>query len=200
MSANGAEAGPESAGLASAGLESAGPGAGGITAAAPARLLELSAVTLCAGRAGGDLLALAEPLSFWGGTDRKTGMIIDAHHPQHGTSLAGRVLMMAASRGSSSSSSVLAEQIRAGVGPAAILLTARDAIVALGALAAAELYGTEVPVVLLDAADSGRLQVAAVPAHGTTVEVAAGADGRAVVVLLGPNVLHGPGCLPGPAG
>lgn len=195
MNANGADAGPEATVP-----EVTVPDAAGITDAGPAPLLVLSAVTLCAGRASGGLLALAEPLSFWGGTDRKTGMIIDTHHPQHGTSLAGRVLMMAASRGSSSSSSVLAEQIRAGVGPAAILLTARDAIVALGALAAAELYGTTVPVVLLDAEDSDRLQVAAGLARGTSAGVAAGADGRAAVVIYGPGVLPGPGSLPGPAG
>ena len=135
--------------------------------------------TLCPGGGSGALLVLSEPLSFWGGTDRKTGLIIDAHHPQHGGSLAGRVLVMAASRGSSSSSSVLAEQIRAGVGPAAVLLTARDAIVALGALAAAELYGTHVPVVLLDAGASSRLG----RRNGVTATVRAGADGRAGVVL-----------------
>jgi predicted aconitase with swiveling domain len=135
--------------------------------------------TLCPGHATGVLLVLSEPLSFWGGTDRRTGRIIDAHHPEHRTSVAGRVLLMDASRGSSSSSSVLAEQIRAGVGPAAILLTARDAIVSLGALAAAELYGTHVPVVLLDAHEAIRLRCC----DGTTATVSDGVDGRAGVVL-----------------
>ncbi|MGO4383700.1 aconitase X swivel domain-containing protein [Specibacter sp. RAF43] len=145
--------------------------------------------TLCAGQGSGDLLVLAEPLSFWGGTDRRTGVIIDARHPQHGTSLAGRVLMMDASRGSSSSSSVLAEQLRAGVGPAAILLTARDAILALGALAAAELYGIQVPVVLLDAGEAAGLAAAAraCAAGGARVSVTAAADGRAGVELFPPG-------------
>lgn len=107
--------------------------------------------TLCGGQGEGELLWLDEPLSFWGGTALDTGMIVDAHHPQHGIPLAGRVVVMSASRGSSSSSSVLAEQIRAGVAPAAILLASRDAIVTLGALAAAEVYGIRLPIVLLDA-------------------------------------------------
>lgn len=141
----------------------------------------LAAQTLCPGEGSGLLLLLDEPLSFWGGTDRRTGMIIDAHHPQHGTSIAGRVLVMDASRGSSSSSSVLAEQLRAGVGPAAILLTARDAIVALGALAAAELYGTRMPLAMLDAGASARLRSAAGPTP--LVSVTAHADGTAGVVL-----------------
>jgi hypothetical protein len=121
-------------------------------------------IALCAGDAEGELLWLDEPLSFWGGTDLATGVITDVHHPQCGTSLAGRVVVMSASRGSSSSSSVLAEQIRSGVGPAAMLLASRDAIVVLGAIAAAEVYGVRMPIVLTDAVDvprTGRVRVIA---------------------------------------
>jgi predicted aconitase with swiveling domain len=111
---------------------------------------ELRAETLCAGSGTGEVLWLEEPLSFWGGTDLTTGTITDIHHPQRGLPVAHRVLVMTTSRGSSSSSSVLAEQIRLGVAPAAILLASRDAIVTLGALAAAEVYGIQLPILLLD--------------------------------------------------
>lgn len=140
----------------------------------------LAAVTLVGGSGTGTLLALAQPLSFWGGTDRTTGMIIDAHHPQRGELLGGRVLVMDASRGSSSSSSVLAEQLRAGVGPSAIVLTSRDAIICLGVLAAAELYGNGIPVVLLTPADAAGLHHSG--SH-TTVSVTAPPGGAAAVVL-----------------
>jgi hypothetical protein len=122
----------------------------------------LLALPLCRGEGRGEILWLDEPLSLWGGTDLATGVITDVHHPQHGVSIAGRVLVMTASRGSSSSSSVLAEQIRAGVAPAAILLGTRDAILTLGALAAAEVYGIRLPMVLLDAEG-----FAALPGSGT---------------------------------
>jgi predicted aconitase with swiveling domain len=92
---------------------------------------------------------LTEPLSFWGGIDEASGAIVDVHHPQRGANVAGRVLVMPSGRGSSSSSSVLAELIRAGFGPAAILLGARDPIIALGALVAESLYQQTVPVVVL---------------------------------------------------
>lgn len=104
---------------------------------------------MVAGRAAGQVLTLTEPLSFWGGVDA-TGEIVDVHHPQAGANVAGRVLVMTTGRGSSSSSSVLAELIRSDVGPAAILLGERDPIIALGALAAQTLYGRTVPVVVLD--------------------------------------------------
>jgi predicted aconitase with swiveling domain len=122
--------------------------------------LELAAVTLAQGHAGGAPLLLEEPLSFWGGLDPTTGRIIDRWHPQAGARVAGRVLMMPAGRGSSSGSATLAEALRLGVGPTAILLLKRDAIVIVGALVAAEIYGLPCPVALVAAGDWARLAAA----------------------------------------
>ena len=104
--------------------------------------------TLVPGTGRGEILVLDEPLSFWGGLDPATGEVIDFRHPQRGAHVAGRVLVMASGRGSSSSSSVLAEAIRAGAAPAAIVLAEPDPILALGAIVARELYGREVPIVV----------------------------------------------------
>jgi len=95
-------------------------------------------------------LVLSEGLSLWGGMDPATGELIDAHHPQRGANLAGRVVVMPSGRGSSSSASVLAEAVRAGTAPAAIVLSEPDLILAIGAAVAAELYGVVVPIVVLD--------------------------------------------------
>ena len=115
---------------------------------------------LVAGDARGLVVALSEPLSFWGGVHEREGNVIDVHHPQHGAAIAGRVLVMPSGRGSSSSSSVLAEVIRAGVGPAAIVLATPDPILAIGALVAEALYGTVVPIVALDPEDYARCAAA----------------------------------------
>lgn len=104
--------------------------------------------TLVAGHASGPALVLDEPLSFWGGVDPATGDIVDVHHPQHDENVAGRVLVMPSGRGSSSSSSVLAEAIRAGTAPVAIVLSEPDPILALGAIVARELYGRTIPIVV----------------------------------------------------
>jgi predicted aconitase with swiveling domain len=104
---------------------------------------------LVPGSASGEALVLHEPLSFWGGVDPSDGRIIDQHHPQAGESVRGKVLVMPSGRGSSSSSSVLAETLRAGTGPAAIVLAEPDPIVALGAVVARELYGGSIPVVVM---------------------------------------------------
>ena len=102
-------------------------------------------------RTVGRALVLGEALSLWGGMDPATGDLIDAHHPRHGVNVAGRVLVMPSGRGSSSSASVLAEAVRAGVAPTAIILGAPDLILAIGAAVAEELYGVRVPVVVLPA-------------------------------------------------
>ena len=96
----------------------------------------------------GPALVLEAPLSLWGGLDPVTGLIVDARHPQRGVSVTDRVLVMPAVRGSSSSSSVLAESVRAGTSPLAIVLGERDLILAVGSAVAAELYGVQVPVVV----------------------------------------------------
>lgn len=103
-----------------------------------------------AGTAQGVALVLDEPLSFWGGLEPTTGEIIDRRHPQSGTILSGKVLLMSAGRGSSSGSSVLAEAIRLGTGPVAIVMLESDEIVTLGAVVADELYGVTVTVVVAD--------------------------------------------------
>jgi uncharacterized protein len=110
----------------------------------------MSTRSLLPGVASGTALVLDEPLSMWGGLDPGTGAIIDARHPQNGEVVTGRVLVMPGGRGSSSSASVLAEAIRLGTAPAAIVLSIADGIVLIGAIVAEELYGITCPVVLVD--------------------------------------------------
>ncbi len=132
-----------------------GFGAGGEGGAAVTETID--AVTLAAGSAEGPAFVLSEPLSFWGGLDSATGRIIDQWHPQRDQIMTGKILVMKAGRGSSSGSSVLAEAIRRGTGPAGIVLMTRDAIVTVGAMVAAELYGVHCPVVLASEADWPRI-------------------------------------------
>ncbi len=111
----------------------------------------LPATGLVDGDAAGTVLHLAEPVSFWGGVDA-TGRISDVRHPDRGRSVTDRVLVMTAGRGSSSSSAVLAELVRARCGPLAIVLGEPDPILTVGALVPALLYGARVPVAVVDRA------------------------------------------------
>jgi uncharacterized protein len=136
------------------------------------------AVTLVPGAASGPILRLDEPLSFWGGLDSATGTIIDRLHPQRGACVAGRILMMPTGRGSSSGSATLVEALRLGKGPATILMLERDAIVVVGAMVAAELYGLTCPVALVDGQDWEALAAA------TRLSVDAGPSGAAISAEL----------------
>jgi predicted aconitase with swiveling domain len=110
------------------------------------------------GEADGTAVVLGEPLSFWGGFDPLSGRVIDCHHPEAGTELAGKVLVLPESRGSAGTPACVAEAIRRGTAPLAIVLAKADANIAAGAMVAAELYGREVPVVALSRVDFGRLR------------------------------------------
>lgn len=121
------------------------------------RLTVIDAIALVDGTTAGDVIALAEPLSFWGGFDAVTGCVIDRRHPNHGQCLTGRVVVMRAARGSSSGSSVLAEAIRAATAPAGFILAARDPILTVGCQVAVELYGRACPIVVVGPTDLSRL-------------------------------------------
>ena len=110
---------------------------------------ELHGRALLAGEAVGSALVLEAPLSLWGGMDPRTGRISDHHHPQLGATITGKILVMPSGRGSSSSSSVLAEAIRLGTAPLAILLAEPDEILVLGALVAEYLYERTCPILAL---------------------------------------------------
>jgi hypothetical protein len=101
---------------------------------------------LVGGAATGELLHLAEPLSLWGGLDPETGLIIDRNHPQQGESMAGHIVVMPHGRGSSSSSSVLAEAMRLGTAPAAFVVGQQDSILVIGSLVGRHLYSVSCPI------------------------------------------------------
>lgn len=103
-------------------------------------------------QAEGRCLALTAPISFWGGVDPRSGTIIDARHPQRGQGIAGTVLALPGTIGSSSASAVLLELVHAGKAPAALLMDAPDAILLLGLVVAREMGWQTPPALRLPAA------------------------------------------------
>jgi len=95
----------------------------------------------------GTALVLTAPISFWGGVDPKSGRIADVRHPQHGETIAGRVLFLPGTIGSSSASAVLMELVHSGHAPAALVLHEPDAILLLGLIVAREM-GWQTPLAI----------------------------------------------------
>ena len=113
---------------------------------------------IVAGEAEGEALVTHDALSFWGGYDFTTGEIIDKHHPLAGVRAAGRILAVPFSKGSSTTTAVLLEAVRAGTAPAAIVTTGTDPFFALASIVANEMYGKPFPVIALAAEDFATLQ------------------------------------------
>jgi predicted aconitase with swiveling domain len=110
------------------------------------------------GHAQGIALVSNEPLSFWGGYDYHTGEITDRRHPLSGSIASGRILAVPFTRGSSTTSAVLLEAVRAGSAPAAILTTGVDSFFALASIVANEMYARPIPIIAVSPQDFATLR------------------------------------------
>jgi hypothetical protein len=131
------------------------------------------------GSAKGTALVSREPLSFWGGYDWKTGEIIDRRHPLSASNAAGKILAIPFTRGSSTTTAVLLEAIRAKTAPAAIITTATDLFFALASVVAEEMYSISIPLAAISESDFARLR--------TGDEIHLKEDGKIVVERLTEN-------------
>jgi predicted aconitase with swiveling domain len=120
--------------------------------------IRLQGRVIIRGEARGKALVSNEPLSFWGGYDWKTGEIIDRRHVLSGSIAKDKILAVPFTRGSSTTTAVLLEAIRAGTAPAAIITTDTDFFFALASVVAEELYRSPLPLVALAESDFAKLQ------------------------------------------
>ena len=103
-----------------------------------------------AGRCEGEALVSPEPLSFFGGVDAVTGVVVEPGHPLQGQRIAGRVLVFPTAKGSTVGSYILYRLKKAGLAPAGIVNAESEPIVAVGAIIA------EIPMV--DRVDIAQIQ------------------------------------------
>jgi predicted aconitase/predicted aconitase with swiveling domain len=94
----------------------------------------------------GKVFKCCEGLSFWGGVDPHTGRIIDIHHPNHGSFISKKFLLMPTSRGSCSGSGVLLQLAQSELAPAALIFHETEEILTLGAIIADQLFDKQVAV------------------------------------------------------
>ncbi len=117
----------------------------------------IAVTVLHEGDAEGPLLVLDEPLSFWGGFDPQTGRVVDQHHPQAGALAGGTVLALPETRGSAGTPAGVAEAIRKGCGPVAIITAKKDVNLVAGVMTARQIYDICVPVVEIAPGELGKL-------------------------------------------
>lgn len=147
-------------------------------------LITLQGRTVIEGEARGRALVSNEPLSFWGGYDWKTGEITDRRHNLSGLIAKDKILAVPFTRGSSTTTAVLLEAIRAGTAPAAIITTGADFFFALASVVADELYKSPLPLVALSEEDFALLR--------TEDEIEIMRDGRVLIMMKNGGTVRDP--------
>lgn len=114
--------------------------------------------SLVAGHGHGKILATQQNISFWGGVDPATGMIIDPRHELFDQSITAKVLAFPYGKGSAAAPLVLLELAKQATAPAAIINIETDPLLVAGPIISKHFYGTAIPVVALARAAFDRLQ------------------------------------------
>jgi len=91
---------------------------------------------IVAGRAEGIALVSDQPLSFLGGVDPETGIVVERGHPLEGQCVKDAILVFPQGKGSTVGSYILYRLAKAGLAPRAIINAESEPIVAVGALIA----------------------------------------------------------------
>jgi predicted aconitase with swiveling domain len=89
-----------------------------------------------AGQASGEALVTSMGISFFGGVDPESGVVIERGHELEGVSIAGKVLVFPTGKGSTVGSYTLYRLQRAGMAPVAILNAECETITAVGCIIA----------------------------------------------------------------
>ncbi len=89
---------------------------------------------ICAGKTSGEAIVSAMGISFYGGVDPNTGIVVEKGHDLEGKSIAGKILVFPQGKGSTVGSYTLYRLKKNGVAPAAIINKECETIVAVGAI------------------------------------------------------------------
>ncbi len=92
--------------------------------------------TIVAGLCVGQALVSLKPVSFLGGVDTNSGVIIEKDHDLKGQRIKDRVLCFPYGHGSTVGSYVLYSLVKRGLGPKAIVNHVADPVVVVGAIIA----------------------------------------------------------------
>jgi predicted aconitase with swiveling domain len=91
---------------------------------------------ICPGKVEGEALVTSMGISFFGGVDPETGLVVERGHELEGQSIAGKVLVFPTGKGSTVGSYTLYRLKKNGLAPAAILNKECETITAVGCIIA----------------------------------------------------------------
>ncbi|MEM4662402.1 MAG: DUF126 domain-containing protein [Candidatus Diapherotrites archaeon] len=90
--------------------------------------------TIASGKVKGECLVTKQPISFFGGVDPETGIVIEKGHELEGKCIADKVLVFPHGKGSTVGTYTIYRLKKNNKAPAAMVLAECEAIVAAGAI------------------------------------------------------------------
>ena len=121
------------------------------------KMEQLKGRLISKGKGEGEALVTLQPISFYGGVDPNTGIVIEKGHELQGQNVAGKILVFPQGKGSTVGSYTLYRMKKNGTAPAGMINKECETIVAVGAII------SEIPCV--DKIDISKIKT------GTKVEV-----------------------------
>lgn len=120
-------------------------------------MVELHGRKICSGKAKCETLVSTAPVSFYGGVDPDSGIVVEKGHPLEGKCVAGKILVFPNGKGSTVGSYTLYRLKKNGKAPAAIVNKECETIVAVGCII------SEIPCI-------DRIEIEKIP-NGKIVEI-----------------------------
>ncbi len=98
------------------------------------------------GRAQGEAMVTSMGISFFGGVDPETGVVVEKDHQLEGQSISGKVLVFPTGKGSTVGSYTLYRLKKAGKGPLAIVNAECETITAVGCIISEIVCVDQIPI------------------------------------------------------
>ncbi len=96
--------------------------------------MKLTGRKIYKGEATGEALVTKDSISFYGGVDPETGVVVEKGHELEGISINEKILVFPSGKGSTVGSYVIYQMAMTGKGPKALVLNDCEAIVAVGTI------------------------------------------------------------------
>jgi len=112
--------------------------------------MELKGRIIYKGKGEGEALTTTQPISFYGGVDPNTGIVIEKGHELQGQSVKGKILVFPTGKGSTVGSYTLYRMKKNGTAPVGIVNKECETVIAVGAII------SEIPCV--DSVDISRIK------------------------------------------
>ncbi len=98
--------------------------------------MKLTGRKIFQGKIEGEALVTKDSISFYGGVDPETGIVVEKGHELEGVNTTDKILVFPSGKGSTVGSYVIYQMAKTGKGPKALILQECEAIVAVGTIIA----------------------------------------------------------------